>query len=351
MDTIKPSRMILLSWVLRRNPLLLHGSHSLHLQMCGTRLTLHYPSRTPTTRDQDMAQAEVISSMPNLRSLSIMLGIIFHVLYPNSFLAQLPGQMGFSRTLGALSQAFSLRQLCLGVQPTSHEDSLVFLLLDLFVTVGERLEDLSLRQNVLSRFLCLFNGTLPNGDPNRIPTFGNLAHLSLDLHCLTDSEYSQLSIVLSHHLPKLMTLECKDIEPGYGRRADGKKPTPVTRNPIQSLVIRECSSIWEWVVSIPARAIELQFHESRTGAIIPTLTELVKSHAGGFGTGCVAKVVLRIDTSPVINDLSTLSITAWQPAAGLTGSTPEFATHLLKDACTTNKVTLITFRSFGSGRL
>jgi hypothetical protein len=334
MDAIKPSRMPQLPWTLKGNPLLLYASHSLHLRMCGATLTIHYPTRIPTTRDQDIAQAEVISSMPRLATLSMLLGQFINIVYPHSVTTQPLGAMGFSRTLVALSQATGLRELRLR---SSSDGGSRFFLLDLFISVGERLEKLSLQREVLTKVLRLIIGSDPSVDGHCFPILCNLVYLSLDLHYLTNQEFSEISFMLVHHLPRLATLECV-----YGEHGDSWAGETVTlaMNPIQTLIIKNCRSIYQWMVSIPTKAIELRFHESHVCRVMARLADLVKSQTGVFKSGCVVTIRVIIDSSTIIPSIPPLYI-----FNGLTGAvedlTPEWALQLLRDACAKGKIVLI----------
>jgi hypothetical protein len=111
-------------------------------------------------------------------------------------------------------------------------------------------------------------------------------------------------------------------------------------NPLHTLVIKGCTSVGHWIVSIPTKAIELRFHESHVFRVMPRLADLIKSQTGVFRSGCVATVKVIIDASTIIPSI--LPIYALDALAAAMGAfTPEQALQLLKDACARAKITLI----------
>src|SRR5271169_2554253 len=73
MDNVRPSRMPMLAYLLKKNPFFGRSCRKLQLQMNNRFKTRTFPLGKGTTSHQDEAQAQAISSLPRLESLSIAL--------------------------------------------------------------------------------------------------------------------------------------------------------------------------------------------------------------------------------------------------------------------------------------
>jgi hypothetical protein len=273
--------------------------------------------------------------MPRLRTLSILLGQFIVVIYPHSITKQSLGAMGFSRTLEALSQATNLRELHL---TTSANGASNLFLSDLFTSVGERLETLSLEREIWANVLQLINQAKSCADGSRFPILCNLVHLSLDLRYLRDHEFLEMSYMLAHHLPQLATLEC-DCNESENWWVDDAVPL-MRMKPIQTLIVKECPSVHQWMVSIHTKAIELRFRESHACGVMSRVADFVKCQTGAFGSQSVEVIRLKIDPSIVSLPHSPIFSAPDKPVLDFT---PEWALQLLKDACVRGEITLIIF--------
>lgn len=292
MDKIKPSHMPVLVWVLTRNPSLLVLCRSLHLQLCGWRLTLEYP-RTPSTRAQDESQSLLISSLPNLQKVSIWIGNVFEIIYPGS---NVTGRLGFSRTLDALFQCSSLEELYLR---GSYQSDVNSFLLDLFSGIGERLQRLSIDESFINSFLRIIGiADIRPGGTRSLPIFVNLTRVTLHLDFLTKSEFDQLSTMLSRHSPNINTLVCIVVERSYARVDEDELQLP-TMNPLTSLSIERASLTYKWMITIPTRRLELGFHETRQYSVLNSLVTLITSKSGIFQRRIVESIKLTIDVTPL----------------------------------------------------
>lgn len=283
MDSMKPSRMPILAWILTRNPSLLVACRSLHLRMCECHLTIDYP-RIPTTRDQDESQKQIITSIPNLQEITIWIGHFHEEPYPRSSATRPLGQFGFARTLDALSKCSSLRSLTLTGQ---IRGSIRPFLLDLFICVGERLERLSIQDDISDPLL----RSVSSADTSlSFPVLGQLLHLSFQCSLF---DMGNLYTFLSKHTQKLATLVC--ICGSMRLEMDEDKLVMPTMRTLACLSIYLISSINTWMVLIPTKQMQLGILHVCLPEIVNKLATFIRTKRGVFAWRCVETIQLTID--------------------------------------------------------
>ena len=320
--------MPILAWVLTNNASLLNACHSLHLRMCEYRLTWDYP-RIPTTRAQDDAQSQLITSMPNLWKISICIGHIFNASYHHAGTNPHPlAHLGFSRTFAALSQCASLRKL--EISGDCHGAAGLFLF-DLFKRIGERLEEISIMMSVLYMLLRANLATdTTHGSISSFPLLAKLTHLSLHIGYLGTTDFNRLS-ALSKYVPRLTTLVCFCTESRYQLVDDDDLLIPKI-SVLVYLLFEQVDTVHRWMVSLPTRLMELRFQAWRLISIMDALTQFIAFKKGVFGQRCVETIQLTIDTAsfPVVAETDPALLSESE--------------QLLRSTCAQSRIILITSR-------
>jgi hypothetical protein len=278
MDNVRPSRMPMLAYLLKKNPFFGRSCRKLQLKMDNQFKTRVFPRGKGTTSHQDEAQAQVISSLPRLESLSIALKYAYHFDLPPPKAVFWTKRSGYPMTLEALSHCQSIRDLKFITSTEAQMTISYIFFLGVLRILSTTLERLEISGPLVN------NEPIRQDDPTTFPRLNNVTYLHID----HDNVLERLLEEHPEYFPTLRILVYN------GRDHPSEKPTvsrdAIVMRPLENLILMGSvfpNRIWR----IPTRNIQISSDAFGYRMALKNLCDAITADIGVFAVhrdkGCL----------------------------------------------------------------